>query len=42
MRYFKQMGEFASIKESTVRGRVNAYKSKLAVESKIIELQAKQ
>ena len=31
IRYFKRKGEFTSLKESTVRGWVSAYRSKLTV-----------
>ena len=42
IRYFMRMGEFTSLKESTVRGWVSAYRSKLTVEPEITELSKKQ
>ena len=42
IRYFKRKGEFTSLKESTVRGWVSAYRSKLTVEPEITELSEKQ
>ena len=42
MRYFKRTGEFTNLKESTVRGWVSTYRSKLAVEPEITELPEEQ